>query len=242
MSTCESDAPMSIPALQAQDWPAVEQSLYANGNALLPGLLTPAQCGELAAMYEQDEHFRTRIVMARHGFGLGEYKYFAYPLPNLLAQLREALYSRLAPIANHWNGLMGMDVRYPETLPAFLDRCHAAGQIRPTPLILKYGEGDYNCLHQDLYGEHVFPLQVAILLARPGIDFTGGEFVMTQSSASERRVDVVPLRQGDGVAFTVNQRPVQGKRTTRRVAMRHGVSQVRSGHRHTVGLIFHDAR
>jgi hypothetical protein len=242
MSTCESDPPMSIPALQAQDWPAVEQSLYANGNALLPGLLTPAQCEELAAMYEQDKHFRSRIVMARHGFGLGEYKYFAYPLPNLLAQLREALYSRLAPIANHWNRLMGMDVHYPETLPAFLDHCHAAGQVRPTPLILKYGEGDYNCLHQDLYGEHVFPLQVAILLARPGVDFTGGEFVMTQSSAPERRVDVVPLRQGDGVAFTVNQRPVQGKRTTRRVAMRHGVSQVRSGHRHTVGLIFHDAR
>ena len=242
MSTCESDAPMSIPALQAQDWPAVEQSLYANGNALLPGLLTAAQCEELAAMYEQDKHFRTRIVMARHGFGLGEYKYFAYPLPNLLAQLRVALYFRLAPIANHWNRLMGMDVHYPETLPAFLDQCHAAGQTRPTPLILKYGAGDYNCLHQDLYGEHVFALQVAILLARPGIDFTGGEFVMTQSSASERRVDVVPLRQGDGVAFTVNQRPVQGKRTTRRVAMRHGVSQVRSGHRHTVGLIFHDAR
>jgi len=242
MSTCESAAPMSIPALQAQDWPAVEQSLYANGNALLPGLLTAAQCEELAAMYEQDKRFRSRIVMARHGFGLGEYKYFAYPLPNLLAQLREALYSRLAPIANHWNRLMGMDVRYPETLSAFLDRCHAAGQIRPTPLILKYGEGDYNCLHQDLYGEHVFPLQVAILLARPGVDFTGGEFVMTQSSASERCVDVVPLRQGDGVAFTVNQRPVQGKRTTRRAAMRHGVSQVRSGHRHTVGLIFHDAR
>jgi hypothetical protein len=242
MSTCESDAPMSMPALQAQDWPAVEQSLYADGNALLPGLLTPAQCEELAAMYDQDKHFRTRIVMARHGFGLGEYKYFAYPLPNLLAQLREALYFRLAPIANHWNRLMSTDVRYPETLPAFLDRCHAAGQIRPTPLILRYGEGDYNCLHQDLYGEHVFALQVAILLARPGIDFTGGEFVMTQSSASARRVDVLPLRQGDGVAFTVNQRPVQGKRATRRVAMRHGVSQVRSGHRHTVGLIFHDAR
>jgi len=242
MSTCESDAPMSIHALQAQDWAAIEQSLYANGNALLPGLLTATQCVELAAMYGQDQRFRTRVVMARHGFGLGEYKYFAYPLPNVLAQLREALYSRLAPVANHWNRLMGMDVRYPETLPAFLDRCHAAGQIRPTPLFLKYGEGDYNCLHQDLYGEHVFALQVAILLDRPGIDFTGGEFVMTQSSASERRVDVVPLRQGDGVVFTVNQRPVQGKRATRRVAMRHGVSQVRSGHRRTVGLIFHDAR
>ncbi|WP_174246421.1 2OG-Fe(II) oxygenase [Burkholderia sp. L27(2015)] len=242
MSPCESDARMSIPALQAQDWPAIEQSLYTDGNALLPALLTAAQCEELAAMYEQDQHFRTRVVMARHGFGLGEYKYFAYPLPNILAQLREALYSRLAPVANHWNRLMGVDVRYPETLPAFLDRCHAAGQIRPTPLILKYGEGDYNCLHQDLYGDHVFALQVAILLDRPGIDFTGGEFVMTQSSTSERRVDVVPLRQGDGVAFTVNQRPVQGRRTTRRVAMRHGVSQVRSGHRYTVGLIFHDAR
>ncbi len=242
MSPCESDALMSIRALQAQDWPVIEQSLYANGNALLPSLLTAAQCEELAAMYDQDQRFRTRIVMARHGFGLGEYQYFAYPLPNLLAQLREALYFRLAPIANHWNRLMGMDVRYPETLPAFLDRCHSAGQMRPTPLMLKYGEGDYNCLHQDLYGEHVFALQVAILLDRPGIDFTGGEFVMTQSSASERCVDVVPLRQGDGVVFTVNQRPVQGRRATRRVAMRHGVSQVRSGHRHTVGLIFHDAR
>jgi hypothetical protein len=230
-----------IPSLPTQDWSAVAQSLDAGGHALLPGLLTAAQCEALVAMYPQDHRYRSRVVMARHGFGLGEYKYFAYPLPALLAQMRAALYPHLAPIANRWNRLMGIDVRYPEQLQAFLERCHAAGQTRPTPLILKYAEGDYNCLHQDLYGEHVFPLQVAILLARPGEDFTGGEFVMTETSASQQRADVVPLRQGDGVVFTVNQRPVQGRRTVRKATTRHGVSRVRSGDRHTVGLIFHDA-
>jgi|SRR5450830_125967 len=233
-----------VPAttLHEQDWLDIEQSLSANGNALLPGLLTPEQCDELIAMYPQDKRYRTRIVMARHGFGLGEYKYFNYPLPGILSQLRAALYARLAPIGNRWNQSMGIDIRYPAQLEGFLDRCHAAGQTRPTPLILKYVEGDYNCLHQDLYGEHVFPLQVAILLAKPGEDFTGGEFVMTENAPSQQRADVVPLRQGDGVVFTVNQRPVETKRSTRRVAMRHGVSRVRSGNRHTIGLIFHDSK
>ncbi len=233
---------VSATTLHEQDWLDIEQSLSANGNALLPGLLTPEQCDELIAMYPQDKRYRTRIVMARHGFGLGEYKYFNYPLPGILSQLRAALYARLAPIGNRWNQSMGIDIRYPAQLEGFLDRCHAAGQTRPTPLILKYVEGDYNCLHQDLYGEHVFPLQVAILLAKPGEDFTGGEFVMTENAPSQQRADVVPLRQGDGVVFTVNQRPVETKRSTRRVAMRHGVSRVRSGNRHTIGLIFHDSK
>lgn len=233
-----------VPAstLHEQGWLDIEQSLNANGNALLPGLLTPEQCDELIAMYPQDKRYRTRIVMARHGFGLGEYKYFNYPLPGILSQLRAALYARLAPIGNRWNQSMGIDIRYPAQLEGFLDRCHAAGQTRPTPLILKYVDGDYNCLHQDLYGEHVFPLQVAILLAKPGEDFTGGEFVMTENAPSQQRADVVPLRQGDGVVFAVNQRPVEAKRSTRRVAMRHGVSRVRSGNRHTIGLIFHDSK
>jgi hypothetical protein len=224
------------------DWSAVEVALDLNGNAVLPGLLTPQQCSELVAMYFEDEHFRTKIVMARHGFGLGEYKYYAYPLPDLLSQLREDVYPHLAPIANRWNQLMRISIRYPDTLPEYLERCHAAGQNRPTPLILKYVEGDYNRLHQDLYGEHVFPLQVAILLSRPAEDFTGGEFVMTEIGSSGQRADVVPLRQGDGVVFTVNQRPLQSGSRPRKVAMRHGVSRVRSGSRHTVGLIFHDSQ
>ena len=226
-----------------QDWAGVERSLDANGNAVLPRLLTPVQCGQLAALYPREEGYRSRVVMARHGFGRGEYKYFSYPLPVLLDELRHALYPNLAPIANRWNMQLGIDVNYPATLEAFLERCHDAGQTRPTPLMLAYGEGDYNCLHQDLYGRHVFPLQVAILLSRPGEDFLGGEFVMTESRPGHQRADVVPLRQGDAVVFTVNQRPAAGKRgATRRVAMRHGVSRVRSGHRHTAGLIFHDAR
>jgi hypothetical protein len=223
------------------DWRAIEADLNANGNAVLPALLTPAQCAALAALYPHERHFRSRVVMARHGFGRGEYKYFTTPLPALLAELRSALYAQFAPIANRWNCALGLTVRYPPTLDAFLARCHAAGQTRPTPLLLQYGPGDYNCLHQDLYGEHVFPLQVAILLARPGVDFSGGEFVMTQTTADERRVDVVPLHQGDAVVFAVNARPVPGRRGMRKAALRHGVSQVRSGQRHTAGLIFHDA-
>jgi hypothetical protein len=224
------------------DWAEVTQSLDACGNAVLRGLLTAVQCEELAAFYPLDKLYRSRVVMARHGFGRGEYKYFAYPLPGAIEALRNAIYPHLAPIANRWNRQMGIDVQYPDTLQEFLARCHAAGQLRPTPLILEYGAGDYNCLHQDLYGEHVFPLQLAILLSRPGQDFTGGEFVMTETSPGHQRADVVSLYQGDAVVFTVNQRPVPGKRGLRKVVMRHGVSQVRSGRRHTLGLIFHDAR
>lgn len=227
---------------EAYDWERIAYALDAQGNAVLPGLLTAAQCGALAALYSQEEGYRSRIVMARHGFGRGEYKYFAYPLPPLLDRLRHALYPRLAPMANRWNRQLGIAVQYPDDLDTFLQRCHQAGQLRPTPLILQYGEGDYNCLHQDLYGEHVFPLQAAILLSEPGRDFTGGEFVMTESSAKGQCAQVVPLRQGDAVVFTVHHRPARGKRGTRKVAMRHGVSRIRSGRRHTVGLIFHDAR
>lgn len=229
-------------ALARQDWAGIAQALDRRGNAVLPALLTPAQCGELAALYAQGGHYRSRVVMARHGFGRGEYQYFAYPLPALLAQLRAALYPPLAPIANRWSRQLGGAADYPDTLAAFLQRCHAAGQVRPTPLILEYGAGDYNCLHQDLYGDQVFPLQVAMLLSRPGLDFDGGEFVMTETRPGRQHAEVVPLRQGDAVVFTVNQRPVAGRRGPRRVAMRHGVSRVHSGRRHCVGLIFHDSR
>jgi len=227
---------------EAYDWGSIGRSLDADGNAVLPGLLTAEQCDALAVLYPQEKGYRSRIVMARHGFGRGEYKYFAYPLPPLLERLRHALYPWLATIANRWNRQLGIDVQYPDDLDAFLQRCHQAGQIRPTPLILQYGAGDYNCLHQDLYGEHVFPLQAAILLSVPGRDFVGGEFVMTEQSNKSQRADVVTLRQGDAVVFTVNQRPVLGRRGSSKVAMRHGVSRVRSGRRYTVGLIFHDAR
>lgn len=230
------------PALPDLDWTAATQSLDAHGNAILPGLLTPAQCTDLADAYSETDRYRSRIVMARHGFGRGEYQYFAYPLPPLLQGLRTALYPRLAPIANRWNRQMGIAVQYPDDHAAFLQRCHDAGQRRPTPLILQYGPGDYNCLHQDLYGEHVFPLQVAVLLSRPGVDFTGGEFVMLETSSREQRAEVLPLQQGDALIFTVNQRPVPGTRSWRKVAMRHGVSALRSGRRHTLGLIFHDAQ
>jgi hypothetical protein len=220
-----------------------EQSLASNGNVVLRGLLTPEQCVQLAGLYPRDEGFRSRVVMARHGFGRGEYKYFSYPLPPLLQELRHALYPKLVPIANRWNEQLGIDVRYPPTLDAFLARCHRAGQLRPTALLLQYGPGDYNCLHQDLYGDHVFPLQATILLSRPGEDFVGGEFVMTETGSQGQRADVVPLSQGDAVLFTVNHRPAASARgRMRKVEMRHGVSQVISGHRHTVGLIFHDAR
>jgi hypothetical protein len=218
------------------------QDLDARGNAVLEGLLSPDECQALAAMYPRDDLFRSRIVMARHGFGRGEYKYFSYPLPDIIARLRTALYPHLAPIANRWNEAMGIDVRYPDEHRDFIARCHRAGQSKPTPLLLQYQEDDYNCLHQDVYGEHLFPLQVAILLAEPGRDFTGGEFVMTeQRPRMQSRAEVVPLRQGDAVVFTVRSRPVPGSRGVYRVNLRHGVSRIRSGQRHTVGIIFHDA-
>ncbi|MEJ8847463.1 2OG-Fe(II) oxygenase [Variovorax rhizosphaerae] len=224
------------------DWEAVGQSLDAEGHAIIEGVLKPAQCEALAALYARDELFRSRVVMARHGFGSGEYKYLAYPLPLLVARLREAFYPRLVPIANRWHQAMGIDVRFPPTHEEFLARCHAAGQARPTPLLLQYGEGDYNCLHQDLYGEHVFPLQVVVLLSEPGRDFTGGEFVMTeQRPRMQSRPIVLPLKQGDAAIIAVHHRPVQGTRGPYRVNLRHGVSRVRSGHRHTAGIIFHDA-
>jgi hypothetical protein len=221
---------------------APDADLDAQGWAVLPGLIPPDTCDTIAAMYDDAARFRSTIVMARHGFGQGEYRYFAYPLPEDLAALRGRLYARLAPIANRWNAAMGIDVRYPPDHAGFLARCHAAGQARPTPLLLRYGPGDYNCLHQDLYGEHVFPLQVAVLLSAPGEEFEGGEFVLTeQRPRMQSRVSVVALRQGDAVAFAVAQRPVQGTRGTYRVVMRHGVSRIRTGRRHTLGLIFHDA-
>jgi hypothetical protein len=228
--------------LDGIDWHAVEDALNEVGSAVLPSLLTHDVCDALAALYPQDRLYRSRVVMERHGFGRGEYQYFTYPLPDLIAQLRTSLYPPLATVANRWNEAMGVDVRYPAEHADFLRRCHDAGQLRPTPLILQYGPGDYNCLHQDLYGEHVFPLQIAILLSEPGSDFTGGEFVMTeQRPRMQSRPEVVPLRKGDAVVFAVHHRPVQGTRGTYRVNMRHGVSRLRSGRRHTVGIIFHDA-
>jgi hypothetical protein len=226
----------------AIDWPRVAQDLDARGSATVERLLTPEECESLAGSYPLDQPFRSRIVMARHGFGRGEYKYFAYPLPGIVQALRTALYARLAPIANRWNQAMGLAVRYPDRHPAFIDRCHAAGQVRPTPLLLKYETDDYNCLHQDVYGEHVFPLQVTVLLSRRGRDFEGGEFVVTeQRPRMQSRVDVVPLRQGDAVIFAVRNRPVQGTRGVYRANLRHGVSRLRSGHRCALGVIFHDA-
>ena len=225
------------------DWPQVARDLDAYGNAVIQGLLTPEECSTLSGLYAEDARFRSRVVMARHGFGRGEYQYFAYPLPELVASLRAALYPPLAQVANRWNEGLRIDVRYPPGHALFLERCHRAGQERPTPLLLQYGPGDYNCLHQDLYGEHVFPLQVAILLSEPGRDFTGGEFVLTeQRPRLQSRPEVVPLRQGDAVVFAVHHRPVEGSRGSYRVTLRHGVSRLRSGRRHTLGIIFHDAR
>jgi hypothetical protein len=237
-------APSDIAArVDAIDWTHISADLDAQGCAVIEQLLTTQQCAALAALYLHDARFRSRIVMGRHGFGRGEYKYFSYPLPDLIAELRPALYAPLQSIANRWNEAMGIDIRYPESHQAFLKRCHAAGQTRPTPLLLQYGEGDYNCLHQDLYGEHVFPLQVAILLSEPGRDFSGGEFVLTeQRPRMQSRPEVVPLRQGDAVVFAVHHRPVRGSRGYYRVNWRHGVSRIRSGKRHTVGVIFHDAK
>jgi uncharacterized protein len=228
--------------LRVFDWAGVADDLDAQGCAMLEALLSPHECRALAGLYADDKLFRSHVVMGRHGFGRGEYKYFGYPLPDAVASFRSAIYPRLAPIANRWNAAMGIDVRYPDTHAEFLARCHAAGQQRPTPLLLQYGTGDYNCLHQDLYGEQVFPLQVAILLSEPERDFSGGEFVLTeQRPRMQSRPQVVPLRQGDAVVFAVHQRPVQGTRGSYRVNLRHGVSCVRSGHRHTLGIIFHDA-
>lgn len=228
--------------VDAVDWFDVEEELNGHGCAMLRNLLSAEECDALTALYPHDTLYRSRVVMARHGFGRGEYKYFAYPLPSLIADLRGKLYPRLAPVANRWNEAMGIDVRYPAGHAAFIERCHAAGQTRPTPLMLQYAPDDYNCLHQDLYGEHVFPLQAAILLSEPGVDFTGGEFVMTeQRPRMQSRAEVVPLRKGDAVVFAVHHRPVQGTRGPYRVNLRHGVSRLRSGQRHTLGVIFHDA-
>jgi hypothetical protein len=228
--------------LNAIDWERVGGELDARGCAVIESLISEADCDALAALYPADAPFRSRVVMARHGFGRGEYKYFRYPLPPLVARLRAALYGPLAGIANRWNAAMGSEVRYPGAHPAFIRRCHRAGQRRATPLLLQYGADDYNCLHQDLYGEHVFPLQLTILLSAPGRDFTGGEFVLAeQRPRMQSRAEVVPLRKGDAVVFAVHHRPVQGTRGVYRVNLRHGVSRVRSGRRHTAGIIFHDA-
>jgi hypothetical protein len=227
----------------ALDWVHITAELDAHGCATTAALLTPEQCAALADAYSSDELFRSRVIMARHGFGRGEYKYFAYPLPEPILTLRTALYPALAQIANRWNEAMGVAARYPRQHHEFLQRCHQAGQVRPTPLLLRYGTGDYNCLHQDLYGEHVFPLQVTILLSQPEADFTGGEFVLTeQRPRMQSRAEVVPLARGEGVIFPVHHRPVRGTRGIYRVNMRHGVSRLRSGQRHTAGIIFHDAR
>ena len=225
-----------------RDWAAVAADLDERGSSSLEKLLGAGECEALAGLYADERRFRSRVVMARHGFGRGEYQYFAHPLPDLVAALRTALYARLAPIANRWSEALGSAVRYPAAHADFLARCRAAGQTRPTPLLLRYGPGDYNCLHQDLYGEHAFPLQVAILLSEPEKDFSGGELVLTeQRPRMQSRAEVVPLRRGDGVVFAVSDRPVRGTRGTYRVKMRHGVSRLRSGQRTTLGVIFHDA-
>jgi hypothetical protein len=240
------DATPSLTALESRinglPWPSIEADLDAHGAALIPGLLPREICDAVAAWYDEDRLFRSTVVMSRHGFGRGEYRYFAYPLPDLVAALRAVFYPSLAVVANRWNATLGEIVRFPPTHAEFLARCHAAGQRRPTPLVLRYGPGDYNCLHQDLYGEHVFPLQVAVLLAEPGRDFEGGEFVLTeQRPRMQSRAEVVPLAKGDAVIFPVHHRPAQGARGPYRVTMRHGVSRLRAGRRHTLGLIFHDA-
>ena len=231
------------PRVEAVDWASISMNLDGYGWAVLGKLLTADECKAIAALYEDDHRFRSRVVMASHGFGRGEYKYLAYPLPDVIADLRRAIYPNLAPIANRWNKSMGIDVRYPDAHADFIARCHKAGQTRPTPLLLQYAAGDYNALHQDLYGEHVFPLQLTILLSEPEQEFTGGEFVLVeQRPRMQSRAEVVPLRRGDAVVFAVHHRPVHGTRGTYRVNLRHGVSRLRSGHRRTVGVIFHDAK
>jgi uncharacterized protein len=243
-SSARSIGSADVPTRVAQcDWTHIADHLDAHGWATAPNLLTAGETDALAGLYDDDQLFRSQVVMARHGFGRGEYKYFKYPLPDLISELRAALYPRLVPIANRWNEAMGIEVRYPAALDEFLARCHKAGQTRPTPLLLRYGADDFNALHQDVYGEHVFPLQVMILLSQPEEDFTGGEFVLTeQRPRMQSRVEVVPLGRGDAVIWPVRNRPVQGTRGSYRVTMRHGVSRIRSGHRQTAGVIFHDAK
>jgi hypothetical protein len=227
----------------ALDWPNIESQLDSFGCATTGPLLTSDECAAISSRYGEDGIYRSRVIMGRHGFGRGEYKYFSYPLPDTIASLRTSLYPALADVANRWNAQMGIEQRFPAGHADWLKRCHAAGQVRPTPLLLQYGEGDYNCLHQDVYGDLVFPLQVAFLLSRPGDDFAGGEFVLTeQRPRMQSRAEVVPLRQGEGVVFPVHHRPVQGTRGVYRVNMRHGVSRLRDGRRHTLGVIFHDAK
>ncbi|WP_247267391.1 MULTISPECIES: 2OG-Fe(II) oxygenase [Pseudomonas] len=233
---------MSPSRLDALDWASLEQHLDQYGYAIVRSLLSAQTCERLSALYSQTEPFRSQVIMARHGLGRGEYKYFSYPLPTAIERLRTAFYPRLVPLANRWYERMNVPVRFPATHSEFVQRCQAAGQLRPTPLLLQYGPQDYNCLHQDLYGELVFPLQVAILLSQPGEDFTGGEFVLTeQRPRMQSRPHVVALHKGDAVIFAVNQRPVSGTRGDYRVTMRHGVSRLHSGNRHTLGIIFHDA-
>ena len=237
------DTTPAVSQVDSLDWPSITSELHDAGNALLKGVLRSNECEALISLYAGDDGFRSRVVMSRHGFGRGEYKYFSYPLPDILQGLRTSLYGRLAPIANQWNQQMHIDTRYPARHADFIERCRKAGQSRPTPLLLRYGAGDYNCLHQDLYGEHVFPIQVAFLLSEPGRDFTGGEFELTeQRPRMQTRAEVVPLCQGDAVAFAVHHRPVQGARGSYRVNLRHGVSHLRSGQRYTAGIIFHDAK
>jgi hypothetical protein len=225
------------------DWRRILHELDEYGNAVLPAILSPEECDTLAALYPDDKHFRSRVVMERYSFGRGEYKYFSYPLPEIIAGLRTTLYSHVAEVANRWNEAIGIDVRYPKDHSDYLQRCHQAGQLRATPLLLQYGPGDFNCLHQDLYGEQVFPIQVTILLSEPGRDFTGGEFVLVeQRPRMQSRAEVVALAKGDAVTFAVHNRPARGKRGYYRVNFRHGVSRLRSGRRHTLGIIFHDAK
>jgi hypothetical protein len=231
-----------IAALSTIEATTLETEIAAQGFARLPQLLPDKICRDLIALYASTENFRSRVVMERHGYGRGEYKYFNYPLPGIVAKLRERLYPVLATIANRWQQQLNGDRLYPSTHAAYLDACHAAGQIRPTPLLLRYEAGDFNCLHQDIYGEHVFPLQVAILLSQPGADFAGGEFILTeQRPRRQSRASVVPLIQGDAVIFPVRERPIAGSKGFYRGQMRHGVSQVHRGLRYTLGVIFHDA-
>ena len=229
--------------VDAIQWEQIFRDLDAEGYAIIRDVLSSDECDKIRKLYEKRDIFRSNVVMERHGFGRGEYRYFNYPLPRLIATLRTSVYPHLVPIANRWNEAMGINVQYPAKHADYIDRCHRAGQDKPTPLLLKYGTDDYNCLHQDLYGVHVFPLQLAILLSEPDKEFTGGEFVLTeQRPRMQSRPMVVPLQKGDGVVFAVRNRPVQGKKSVYRVNLRHGVSRLHSGNRHTLGIIFHDAQ